>query len=403
MQYVYLLLNLFSLSFPLLYSIYKKEHLYIHKIHFIISTTVIASLFLLWDAYFTSKGVWGFNPKYCIGIFFLKMPIEEWLFFFCIPFASLFIHYLFVTHAPAWKLNNKFVKALTWLLLLLCIVMVFRFYSLSYTVYNFCLLAITLLLAIYNKYKYLNHFYISFLFIFIPFFVINGILTGSFITEPVVWYNNNENLQIRLATIPIEDIGYAFSMLFLNCMLFEKLKPKTNIYMRNDHVILVDVNDNVLGTMSKLQAHEEGKLHRAFSIFILNDKKELLIQKRAYSKYHSAGLWSNTCCSHPQLGETIIDAANRRLHEELGFTTELQIAFSFIYKATFENGLTEHELDYVLLGTYNKEPIKNIDEVDDYTWIPLEKLKKDIIENSANYTVWFQIIFDKFYTYYINT
>ncbi len=162
-------------------------------------------------------------------------------------------------------------------------------------------------------------------------------------------------------------------------------------------VILVDKNDNQLGLMEKIEAHEKAVLHRAFSVFILNDNNELLLQKRALSKYHSPGLWTNTCCSHPRDGESVIDAGIRRLREEMGFETEIHTLFSFIYIAEFDNGLTEHEFDHVLLGRYNKTPLINKLEVSDWKWIDIEFLKKDVVVNPDIYTVWFKIIFQQFY------
>jgi len=126
--------------------------------------------------------------------------------------------------------------------------------------------------------------------------------------------------------------------------------------MTTEYVILVDTNDNDIGVMEKLQAHQEGKLNRAFSNFIFNDKNELLVQQRALSKYHSAGLWTNTCCSHPRPNETVKDSANRRLYEEMGLSCDLQIKTNFIYNTSFDNGLTEHELDYVLIGHIDQNP-----------------------------------------------
>ena len=162
-------------------------------------------------------------------------------------------------------------------------------------------------------------------------------------------------------------------------------------------VILVDKNDNQLGLMEKIEAHEKAVLHRAFSVFILNDNNELLLQRRALSKYHSPGLWTNTCCSHPRDGESVINAGIRRLREEMGFETEINNLFSFIYKAEFDNGLTEHEFDHVLLGRYNKTPLINKLEVSDWKWTNIEFLKKDVVINSDLYTVWFKIIFQQFY------
>jgi isopentenyl-diphosphate delta-isomerase len=166
--------------------------------------------------------------------------------------------------------------------------------------------------------------------------------------------------------------------------------------MEFEYVILVDENDQEIGNMEKQEAHEKGFLHRAFSVFIFNENKELLIQQRALTKYHSAGLWTNTCCSHPRIGETIEQAAHRRLMEEMGFDCELTSKSSFIYKAAFENGLTEHELDHILVGTFNGEISFNPTEVKNIKWISLEELDIDLLQNSQNYTAWFKIIFDNF-------
>lgn len=164
-----------------------------------------------------------------------------------------------------------------------------------------------------------------------------------------------------------------------------------------EQVVLVDEKDNPIGLMPKMEAHERAVLHRAFSVFILNGKGELMLQQRANHKYHSPGLWTNTCCSHQRDGESNIDAGQRRLHEEMGFTTELTELTSFIYKASFDNGLTEHEFDHIMLGRYEDNPVINPDEVAAWKWMPLAKVKKDVEANPKNYTVWFVIIFAKFY------
>ena len=165
----------------------------------------------------------------------------------------------------------------------------------------------------------------------------------------------------------------------------------------NEMVILVDKHDNQLGLMEKIEAHKKAVLHRAFSVFILNDNNELLIQQRALSKYHSPALWTNTCCSHPRDGESVLDAGARRLKEEMGFETKLDSLLSFVYRAKFDNGLTEHEFDHVLFGYYNDDPSINKLEVMDWKWVNLDFLKNDIIINSDLYTIWFKIIFEKFY------
>ena len=164
-----------------------------------------------------------------------------------------------------------------------------------------------------------------------------------------------------------------------------------------EQVILVDHNDTQIGTMPKMEAHEKALLHRAFSVFVFNKEGALLLQQRAAHKYHSPLLWTNTCCSHQRVGESNIEAGKRRLHEEMGFTTELKEVFSFIYKAPFDNGLTEHELDHVLIGNYEDAPVINKDEVEAYKWMPLEAVKTDIEQNPQLYTAWFKIIFKESY------
>jgi isopentenyl-diphosphate delta-isomerase len=167
-----------------------------------------------------------------------------------------------------------------------------------------------------------------------------------------------------------------------------------------EKVILVDTNDNPIGLMNKLEAHEKAVLHRAFSVFILNDNNELMLQQRAQHKYHSPLLWTNTCCSHQRENETNIQAGTRRLREEMGFETELKEMFHFIYKAPFDNGLTEHELDHVMIGYYNKMPYINKDEVESWKWMKIEDVKNDMITNPNLYTVWFKIIFEEFYHHF---
>ncbi|MGO4911443.1 isopentenyl-diphosphate Delta-isomerase [Leeuwenhoekiella sp. W20_SRS_FM14] len=167
--------------------------------------------------------------------------------------------------------------------------------------------------------------------------------------------------------------------------------------MNEELVILVDENDQQVGLMPKMEAHEKALLHRAFSVFVFNENKELMLQRRALHKYHSPGLWTNTCCSHQREGESNIAAGKRRLMEEMGFVTELEESISFIYKAPFDNGLTEHEFDHILLGNYEGLPNLNPDEVSEWKWMSLEDIKLDMISNPDVYTEWFKIIFDKFY------
>ena len=167
--------------------------------------------------------------------------------------------------------------------------------------------------------------------------------------------------------------------------------------MIEEQVILVDKHDNQIGLMAKMEAHEKALLHRAFSVFTFNDKGELLLQQRAADKYHSPLLWTNTCCSHQRNGETSLEAGKRRLQEEMGFNCELEEVFWFIYKAPFDNGLTEHELDHVMIGTYNGVPNINPEEVASFKWMTLEAVKLDMEESPEVYTAWFKIIFEEYY------
>jgi isopentenyl-diphosphate delta-isomerase len=164
----------------------------------------------------------------------------------------------------------------------------------------------------------------------------------------------------------------------------------------DEFVILVDEQDNEIGLMAKQEAHEKALLHRAFSVFVFNKKGELLLQQRALHKYHSGGLWTNTCCSHPRKGEQVIQSAHRRLMEEMGFDCELELKHKFIYKAPFTNGLTEHELDYIFTGEYEVAPNPNPDEVASFRWIEMAQLQKEIEEHPENFTVWFRIILDQY-------
>ncbi|ORL47491.1 isopentenyl-diphosphate delta-isomerase [Zunongwangia atlantica 22II14-10F7] len=169
--------------------------------------------------------------------------------------------------------------------------------------------------------------------------------------------------------------------------------------MGTDQVILVNEKDEQIGLMEKIEAHEKALLHRAFSVFVFNENGELMLQQRALTKYHTPGLWTNTCCSHQREGESNIEAGKRRLMEEMGFSTELKDTISFIYKAPFDNGLTEHEYDHILVGHYDEDPNPNPDEVNAWKWVSLEEVKEDMKVNPDVYTEWFKIIFDKYYNH----
>ncbi len=189
-----------------------------------LSITIVASFFLIWDVIFTDHGYWGFNSTYFMGLLIFKLPIEEWLFFFLIPYASIFIHYAFIHFLPNIKLPKKLYISIAILLIGFALLMVFFHNDKSYTFLNSLFLILALVLGLTDKYQSLAYFFITYFIILLPFTLVNGILTGSFIQEPIVWYNNVENLGLRLFTIPVEDFGYAFSLIFLNIWLIDRFK-----------------------------------------------------------------------------------------------------------------------------------------------------------------------------------
>lgn len=223
-MFLYLLLNLGSLSIPLAYSFEKKMRFIKHWKAVFFSLTIVATIFLIWDALFTAHGFWGFNPDFHLNILLFKMPIEEWLFFFCIPYASIFIHYSLAYFKPHALISEKKTKLITVFFMMTIIPVIILNTDKSYTFINYSFLFLVLIIGFFYGIQYLQRFYLSFLIILVPFFIVNGILTGTGIDEPVVWYNNSENLGIRLLTIPIEDIGYAFTMIFGNILLIERFK-----------------------------------------------------------------------------------------------------------------------------------------------------------------------------------
>ena len=169
-----------------------------------------------------------------------------------------------------------------------------------------------------------------------------------------------------------------------------------------NRVVLVDQNNNEIGTEDKLDAHKKGLLHRAFSIFIFNDNYQILLQKRSDVKYHSAGLWSNTCCSHPYNDKPLVEYANTRLIQEMGIQSNLKEFFSFIYRAEFSNGLIEFEYDHVFFGKYNSDPMLNIDEASSFKWINFKQLQLEIEENPTKFTFWLKKIVKDYSKYFID-
>ena len=170
--------------------------------------------------------------------------------------------------------------------------------------------------------------------------------------------------------------------------------------MATEYVILVDEHDNMTGFMEKMEAHTGAHLHRAFSVFIFNHYGQLLLHQRAHSKYHSPGLWTNTCCSHPRPGEETADAAHRRMNEEMGFDCDFEEAFSFVYKAELDNNLTEHEFDHVFIGTSDATPQINPDEVADTRYADIQQIRAEMNQHPESFTIWFRIAFDRVEAYF---
>lgn len=228
-MWLYALLLICSVSVPLIFSFDKKLQFYKKWNYIFPSILLVAAFYLIADIYLTKIGVWGFNPRYHLNILIANLPLEEWLFFLIIPYASLFLHESMILYFPNLKLNNAWTFLITITLILVSTaVIIFNFHRI-YTIYNFSLVIVTLLLSIFDKKRVISRFFVSFLLILIPFVIVNAILTGSFIHHEVVWYNNQENMGIRFLTIPVEDIGYAFSMILFNLLLASQLKSYLKI------------------------------------------------------------------------------------------------------------------------------------------------------------------------------
>lgn len=226
MDYLYLLLNLGSSSVPFLFSFHPKLKFY--KLWKPLFTGIIISMliFIPWDVIFTKQGIWGFNETYFLGTKLFYLPIEEWLFFICIPYACVFTHYALIYYFPNLRLSKGKTKTISYLLILILIILAFTNYDKWYTLINFSLAAILTIIVINIRIELLRSFYLTFIVMLIPFFIVNGILTGSFIENEVVWYNNLENLNIRLFTIPVEDTIYAFALILLNLFIMSLLETK---------------------------------------------------------------------------------------------------------------------------------------------------------------------------------
>ena len=223
-MWVYATLLFLSASIPIILSFDKKLHFYKQWKYVIPSILIVAVFYILFDIYLTKLGVWGFNPRYFSNILLLNLPIEEWLFFIVIPYASIFLHQSLVLYFPRFQLNHHSSRVLTFVVILSLTIVVLLNTGKAYTVYIFSIMILSLLLSLFEKGGVIQRYYLTFLVILIPFIAVNAILTGSFIDKEVVWYNNNENLGIRFLTIPIEDFGYAFSLILLNLLLIGKMK-----------------------------------------------------------------------------------------------------------------------------------------------------------------------------------
>ena len=226
MNYLYLLLNLGSLSIPFLFSFHHKLKFYSLWKSLFIAIFITMLVFIPWDVIFTLNGYWGFNDTYFLGTEIFGLPLEEWLFFICIPYACVFTHYALLHYFPNMKLNTNITKRLSYILILVFFFITILNYDKWYTFINFLLATVLTAIVISINKELLSKFYFTFLVMLIPFFIVNGILTGSFIENEVVWYNNNENLSFRLFTIPIEDCIYAFSLILMNLFILEYLEKQ---------------------------------------------------------------------------------------------------------------------------------------------------------------------------------
>ncbi|CAN5682167.1 hypothetical protein BH11BAC1_BH11BAC1_30510 [soil metagenome] len=223
---LYLILDLAALAIPLALSFEKRLAFYKMWRSLFLSIFIVGLVFVLWDSYFTRIGVWGFNPEYLSGIFFLNLPVEEYLFFICVPYASVFTFHAFRTLRPQFRIQEKLIRNLILFLATSLLITGVIFHSRSYTCSAFLFASVSLFTACYFFRSLLPHFILSYCAILVPFFLMNGILTGTFIDGEVVWYNNNENLGIRLLTIPVEDVFYGMSMILWNVNLTLFLQEK---------------------------------------------------------------------------------------------------------------------------------------------------------------------------------
>jgi lycopene cyclase domain-containing protein len=223
---LYFWINLLSISVPFVVSFHPRIKLYKQWRALFTAIFIVLIPYIAWDVYFTENGYWGFNPTYLSGFYILSLPIEEWLFFICIPYACVFTHESILAINPKLGVSEKATNSISAVLTLLFVFLIITQYNKAYTLVDSVFALIALALAYFTNRKLLSQFFITFLFMLIPFFIVNGVLTGSGIEGEVVWYNNQENLGARLFTIPIEDSAYAFSMLLFNLTVFKFFTKK---------------------------------------------------------------------------------------------------------------------------------------------------------------------------------
>lgn len=226
MAYLYLLLNVGSVLVPFLFSFHPKLQFYKKWKPLVISIAITMLLFIPWDIVFTKNGIWGFNEAYHLNNKIFGLPIEEWLFFICIPYACVFTHYALLHYFPNIKIGTTLNRLISWSLICSLFILGIIHYDKWYTLIDFTLGAIMTLIVFNSNFELLRSYYLTFLVMLIPFIIVNGILTGSLIDNEVVWYNNSENLGIRIFTIPVEDSVYAFSLILMNLFLLEAFTSK---------------------------------------------------------------------------------------------------------------------------------------------------------------------------------
>lgn len=395
--YTYLIINFLTIAICFVYSFHPKIRFHQHFGAFLKASSLVAFVFIVWDVWFTQIGIWWFNDRYLIGIRLFGLPIEEILFFFCIPFSCVFTYFCI---DKFFKLDWP-ARAERWLVhvsILINTVVGFVFLDNLYTTVTTFFTVFTLLYLYYiAKVPWIGKASTIYTILMPGFLSVNGVLTGTGLEEAIVIYNPDQFLNIRLVTIPIEDAVYGYSMILWNIYffkLFSGIRNEQRIASPKDprnKVVLVDEKDHPIGQMDKLKAHKTGKLHRAFSVFLFNGQGEMLIHQRAAGKYHGGGLWTNACCSHPQPGEDTYESATERLKYEMGLTCELQALFSFTYRVEVENNLIEHEYDFVFVGYTDEQPLPNREEVQDYRWITPKDLLQEVDQHPGMFTTWFKM------------